>query len=132
MEDLDKAYISYNIGNLFYDFEKLEEALSYYNNALYIYPDFTNAWKNKGLILFTMGRLQSAAACYNQIFNLDPKYPGLWVDIGMIFFEIGRITESKACYEKAIEINPCYQREDLAVETIKFLENRTYSLEKLH
>ena len=89
MEDLDKAYISYNIGNLFYDFEKLEEALSYYNNALYIYPDFTNAWKNKGLILFTMGRLQSAAACYNQIFNLDPKYPGLWVDIGMIFFEIG-------------------------------------------
>ena len=56
----------------------------------------------------------------------------MWVDIGMIFFEIGRITESKACYEKAIEINPCYQREDLAVETIKFLENRTYSLEKLH
>lgn len=132
MEDLDEVYISYNIGNLFYDFGKLEKALSYYGKALYIYPDFIDAWKNRGLIFFTMGRLQRAAACYNQILHLNPKYPELWVDIGMIFFEIGRVTEAKACYEKAIEINPCYQSEDLAVETRKFLENRPVSLEKLH
>jgi HEAT repeat protein len=131
MEDLDKAYISFNIGNLFYDLGKLEKALTYYDKALYIYPDFIDVWKYRGLIYFTSGRLQKAAACYNQILNLDPKYPELWIDIGIIFFEMGKINEAKACYEKATEMNPCYKSEDLAVNTCKFLENRPITLQKL-
>jgi tetratricopeptide (TPR) repeat protein len=132
MEDLDDAYISFNIGNLYYDLGKLGKALSYYDNALYIYPDFIDAWKNKGLIFFAIGRLQKAAACYNQILNLDPEYPELWTDIGIIFFETGRFTEAKTCYEKEMEINPCYQSEDIAFNTRKFLENRPMSLEKFN
>ncbi len=131
MEDLDDAYISFNIGNLYYDLGKLEKALSYYDKSLCIYPDFIDAWKYRGLIYFIMERLQKAAACFNQILNLDPEYPELWVDIGIIFFEMGRVNEAKACYEKAMEMNPCYKSEDLAVNTYKFLENRPLSLEKL-
>ncbi len=130
-EDLDDAYISFNIGNLYYDLGKLEKALIYYDKALYIYPEFIDVWKYRGLIYFTSGRLQKAAACYNQILNLDPEYPELWIDIGIIFFEMGKINEAKACYEKATEMNPCYQSEDLAVKTHKFLENRPLSLQKL-
>ena len=130
-EDLDDAYISFNLGNLYYDMGKLEKALTYYDKALYIYPDFIDVWKYRGLIYFTSGRLQKAAACYNQILSLDPKYPELWVDIGIIFFEMGKINEAKACYEKATEMNPCYKSEDLAVKTSKFLENRPLSLQKL-
>ena len=128
MEDLDEAYISYNLGNLFYEIGKLEKALSYYDRALYIYPEFIDAWKNRGLMYYTLGRLQKAAACYNQILHLDPEYPELWVDIGIIFFEMGHVGEAKDCYEKAMELNPCYQSEDLAVETRNFLENRPISL----
>jgi HEAT repeat protein len=131
MDDLDSAYISFNIGNLYYDLGKLEKSLIYYDKALYIYPDFIDVWKYRGLIYFTSGRLQKAAACYNQILNLDPKYPELWIDIGIIFFEMGKINEAKACYEKATEMNPCYQSQDLAVKTSKFLENRPLSLQKL-
>ena len=130
-EDLDDAYVSFNIGNLYYDLGKLEKALIYYDKALYIYPEFIDVWKYRGLIYFTSGRLQKAAACYNQILNLDPEYPELWIDIGIIFFEMGKINEAKACYEKATEMNPCYQSEDLAVKTHKFLENRPLSLQKL-
>jgi HEAT repeat protein len=130
MEDIEEAYISYNLGNLYYELGKLEKALSYYDRALFIYPDFIDAWKNRGLMYYTLGRLQKAAACYNQILNLDPEYPELWVDIGIIFFDMGRIGEAKACYEKAMEMNPCYQSEDLAVETRRFLENRPISLKK--
>ncbi len=130
-EDLDDAYISFNIGNLYYDLGKLEKALTYYDKALYIYPDFIDVWKYRGLIYFTSGRLQKAAACYNHILNLDPDYPELWVDIGVIFFEMGKINEAKACYEKATEMNPCYKNEDLAIRTCKFLENRPLSLQKL-
>ena len=130
-EDLDDAYISFNLGNLYYDLGKLEKALTYYDKALYIYPDFIDVWKYRGLIYFTSGRLQKAAACYNQILSLDPEYPELWVDIGIIFFEMGKINEAKACYEKATDMNPCYKSEDLAVKTCKFLENRHLSLQKL-
>ena len=131
MEDLDEAYISFNIGNLYYDLGKLEKALTYYDRALYIYPDFLDVWKYRGLIYFISGRLQKAAACYNHILNLDPEYPELWIDIGIIFFETGKINEAKICYEKATETNPCYQSQDLATNTCKFLENRPISLNKL-
>ena len=131
MEDLDNAYISFNIGNLYYDLGKLEQALSYYDKSLRIYPDFIDAWRNMGLIYFIIERLQKAAACFTKILNLDPEYPELWVDIGIIFFEMGRVNEAKACYKKATEMNPCYQSEDLAVNTYKFLENRPISLKKL-
>ena len=131
MEDLDNAYVSFNIGNLYYDLGKLEQALSYYDKSLCNYPDFIDVWKNMGLIYFIMGRLQKAAACFTKILNLDPEYPELWVDIGIIFFEMRRVNEAKACYKKATEMNPCYHSEDLAVNTYKFLENRPTSLEKL-
>ncbi len=131
MEDIDNAYISFNIGNIYYDLGKLEQALSYYEKSLRIYPDFIDAWRNMGLIYFAMERLQKAAACFTKILNLDPEYPELWVDIGIIFFEMGKVNEAKACYEKTTEMNPCYQSEDLAVNTHKFLENRPISLKKL-
>ncbi|MBZ2165947.1 tetratricopeptide repeat protein, partial [Methanobacterium spitsbergense] len=130
MEDLDDAYICFNIGNLYYDLGKIENALTYYDKALYIYPDFIDAWKHMGLIYYTMGRLQKAAACYNQILNFDPNQPELWLDIGIIFFEIGKVPEAKTCYEKAMELNPCYKNEDFAVDTRSFLKNNINSLKK--
>jgi HEAT repeat protein len=131
MHELDYAYINFNLGNMYCDLGKTEEALSYYDKALYIYPDFVSSWKNMGLIFFTMGRLQKAAACYNQILLLEPGFPELWVVIGLIFFEIGKVAEAKDCYEKAKELNPCYRSEDLALETSKFLESRPISHAKL-
>ena len=131
LDDLNNAYIFFNIGNMYYDFEKLDKALSYYDKSLRVYPDLIDAWKYKGLIYFILERLQKAAACYYHILSLDPEYPELWIDIGIIFFEMGRVNEAKSCYEKAMEINPCYNSEDLAVNTYKFLENRPVSLEKL-
>jgi HEAT repeat protein len=131
IQNMDYAYTSFNLGNLYFDIGKTDKALSYYDKALYTYPDFVDAWKNMGLIYFTMGRLQKAAACYNQILLLDPEYPELWTVVGLIFFEIDRVIEAKLCYERAKELNPCYKTEDLAVETRKFLKNRPSSLEKL-
>ena len=130
MEDLNDAYICFNIGNLYYDLGKIENALTYYDKALYIYPDFIDAWKHLGLIYYTMGRLQKAAACYNQILNFDPDNQELWLDIGIIFFEIGKVPEAKACYEKAIEMNSYYKKEDFAIDTRNFLKNNINSLKK--
>jgi HEAT repeat protein/tetratricopeptide (TPR) repeat protein len=132
MQDMDYAYTSFNLGNLYFDIAKTDKALSYYDKALYVYPDFVDAWKNMGLIYFTMGRFQKAAACYNQILLLDHDYPELWIAVGLLFFEIDRVPEAKLCYERAKELNPCYKTEDLAVETLNFLKNRPLSLEKLN
>ena len=130
MEDFDDAYVCFNIGNLYYDLGKIENALIYYDKALYIYPDFIDAWKHLGLIYYTMGRLQKAAACYNQILNFDPDNSELWLDIGIIFFEIGKVSEAKACYEKAMDMNPCYKNEDFAIDTRNFFKNNINSLKK--
>jgi len=132
MQDMDYVYTSFNLGNLYFDISKTNQALAYYDKALYVYPDFVDAWKNMGLIYFTMGRFQKAAACYNQILLLDQDYPELWIAVGLLFFEMDRVPEAKLCYERAKELNPCYKTEDLAVETLKFLKNQPVTLEKLN
>ena len=132
MQDMDYVYTSFNLGNLYFDISKTSQALAYYDKALYVYPDFVDAWKNMGLIYFTMGRFQKAAACYNQILLLDQEYPELWIAVGLLFFEMDRVPEAKLCYERAKELNPCYKTEDLAVETLKFLKNQPITLEKLN
>ncbi|UTB33464.1 MAG: tetratricopeptide repeat protein [Methanobacterium sp. ERen5] len=132
LQDMNYVYTSFNLGNLYFDISKTSQALAYYDKALYVYPDFVDAWKNMGLIYFTMGRFQKAAACYNQILLLDQDYPELWIAVGLLFFEMDRVPEAKLCYERTKELNPCYKTEDLAVETLKFLKNQPLTLEKLN
>jgi HEAT repeat protein/Tfp pilus assembly protein PilF len=125
---LKNSQILSNLGNLFYDLGKTDEALNYYDKALSTYPEYITAWKNKGLIFLAMGRPQKAANCFYQVLNLDPEFGEVWLDIGMILFEMGQVEEAKLCYEKALHIQPGNLAE-ISSYTRKFLHKNPYYLE---
>ncbi|MCE5215175.1 MAG: HEAT repeat domain-containing protein [Methanobacterium sp.] len=122
---LKNAQILNNLGNLFYDLGKPDEALLYYDKSLYIYPDYIDAWKNKGLIFYTMGRSQKAVACYNHVLKIDPDYGEVWLDIGVILFELGKLREAKICYDKALDMDPSYNKET-SLYSRRFLHKNPY------
>jgi tetratricopeptide (TPR) repeat protein len=116
------SQIMYNLGNLFYDLGKPDEALEYYNKSISTYPEHMEAWRNKGLLFYIIGRPQKAAACYNHILSVDPNYLEAWIDLGLILFEMGKLREAKLCYHKALEINPLKKESSIA-RTKEFIQN---------
>ncbi len=56
--------------------EKYEESLVLYNNILETYPEHTNAWFGKALVLEAMGKLEDALKFYDKTLEQDPKYFG--------------------------------------------------------
>lgn len=59
-------------------------ALQYYNNALRIRPNSTEALYNRGLFLQNVNELEGATTDYNNIIELDPAYSEAHYNLGFI------------------------------------------------
>ena len=50
-----------------------EDALSFFEQALLLYPDNPDLWNQKGVVLRSLGRYNEALECYNKSLQLDPR-----------------------------------------------------------
>ena len=49
-------------------------ALRKVNSALFLYPNFSTAWNNKGNVLYNMKKYDEAMKCYNKAIKINPTY----------------------------------------------------------
>ena len=63
----------YNTANNFYDNQKYDEALQYYDKVLAIDPSSVNALNSKGLALEHLQRYDEALQFYDKALSLDPS-----------------------------------------------------------
>jgi tetratricopeptide (TPR) repeat protein len=49
-------------------------ALRKVNTALFLYPNFSTAWNNKGNVLYNMKKYNEALKCYNKAIKINPTY----------------------------------------------------------
>lgn len=85
------------------------ESLHYFDAALAIDPDFTEAWIAKGVALHNLKRYDAAIACYNKSLEiLDPPDAGTWHLKGMAFRDWGKYEEAAECNRRAAELDPRY------------------------
>ena len=104
------------------DLGRLEEAITCYDKALEINPEFVEVWNNKGISLHMLGRLEEAVTCYDKALEINPEFAEVWNNKGLSLADLGRREEAIACYSKALEINP---------EVAGAWTNKGYSLNKL-
>ncbi len=95
-----------NLGNDHLNRGDFRRALSSFQEALRIKPDYADAWYNAGIAL---GRLQDyprAIASYREALRLDPANADGWVYRGLAHQAIGQYAEAIACYESALRLKP--------------------------
>ncbi len=95
-----------NLGNDHLNRGDFRRALSSFQEALCIKPDYADAWFNAGIAL---GRLQDyprAIASYREALRLDPTNADGWVYRGLAHQAIGQYSEAIACYESALRLRP--------------------------
>src|SRR5690606_37317941 len=78
-------------------------ALDYFESAIDIAPQSSEAWYNKGMILQERKNYENAKICYKKIIEFDSTYPNAYYNQGYIFLVHEKLYDSSKYYfEKTI------------------------------
>jgi tetratricopeptide (TPR) repeat protein len=95
-----------NIGNAYFAEGKFPEALTHYESAKKLKPDFFKAWINHGLALNAMRRYPEALESYERALKLRPKSGDAWNNHGAALNSMKRYPEALKSLKKAVEFEP--------------------------
>ncbi|MCG2720562.1 MAG: tetratricopeptide repeat-containing glycosyltransferase family protein [Thermodesulfovibrionales bacterium] len=105
---LDPALVSayYNMGSVFQEKGRFEEAIIYYRKALQLNPEFGDAWNSMGVILQGQGMLDESIMHYQKALEIDPNFADAYYNIGKALQQKGCLNEAVVNYQKALQLNP--------------------------
>ncbi|WXG39720.1 MAG: tetratricopeptide repeat protein [Candidatus Freyarchaeum deiterrae] len=95
-----------NKGNEFFEQGKLEEAIHYYDEALALKPENSEALFNKGTALCELGKSREAINFFDKVLEINSQDWEALHNKGNALLNLCCFNESLECYNKALEINP--------------------------
>ncbi|MGA2788480.1 MAG: tetratricopeptide repeat protein [Verrucomicrobiota bacterium] len=96
----------YNLGLVYFQQGRLDEAIVQYQKVLQINPVETDALNNLGSVFLQQGRLDKAVAHYQKALAINPDSAETHYDLANALFQQGRTDDAMAHYQKALAINP--------------------------
>lgn len=102
----NSASVRGNLGNVFRDLGRLQEAEHHYRTALKIDSRYLPALINLGAVLLDMNRLDDAEDCYLSALKINPTLASLHRDLGNVLRREGRLSDALACYQSAQSLDP--------------------------
>jgi Flp pilus assembly protein TadD len=104
-------YVAHNnLGNDLLQKERLDEAITCFQQALQIKPDYADAHYNLGNVLQQKGRVDEAIAHYQKALQINPGHAEAHNNLGNVLEQMGRVDEAVAHYQEALQINPGYTK----------------------
>ncbi|HUI06612.1 MAG TPA: tetratricopeptide repeat protein [Verrucomicrobiae bacterium] len=97
-----------DLGNVLLQQGKDTEAISKYDQALRLNPDFAEAHFNLGLALLRLGRVPEAAGRWEQALRLKPNYAEAHNNLGVALAQLGHVPEAIECYDRALQLKSDY------------------------
>lgn len=86
--------------------EKLAEAGKYFEQAVEIYPRFTNAWFELGAVLQQQGQDDAAGNAYNQATSIDSKFLPPYLSLASLAFKEHKWTEVLILTGHIVDLDP--------------------------
>ena len=97
-----------NLGDVFSQQGRMDEAVTHLQRALELKPDLTEAHNNLGIALRQEGKVDEAIAQYQQALEIKPDYAEARFNLGNVLLQKGRVDEAITHYQQALEIKPDY------------------------
>jgi tetratricopeptide (TPR) repeat protein len=105
----EKNYVADNdLGELFAQQGRLDEAARHFASALEINPRFAQARHNMGMMLVQRGKLDEAIDEFSKAVEIDPRFADAYNKLGAALASKGRLDEAAANFSKALEVDPAY------------------------
>jgi superkiller protein 3 len=108
--ELDPNYAEarVNLGLVYHQEGKPDQAINELNQAIRINPNLVEAHFNLGVLQQAKGQLDLAIASYTTATRLDPNNAAAFYNLGVALRSKGRETEATIAYKEAIRLNPDY------------------------
>jgi FkbM family methyltransferase len=87
---------------------RLEEAVSHFNQALWLNPDYTEAHSNLGNVYYFLRNYEAAIACYERALRLDANFAVAYNNLGTALSCLKRYEEAGTHCRKALSLKPDY------------------------
>ena len=84
------------------------EAITDYDQAIKLRPDYPEAYNNRGVAKAKLGLFFEAITDYDQAIKLRPDYPEAYNNRGNVKQVFGRFKEALADYDQAVKLRPAY------------------------
>ncbi len=97
-----------NLGVVLFNQGQTGEAISQFQEAIRLKPDFADAHNNLGAALARNGQIDEAISQYLEAIRLNPDYADAHNNFGIALFNQGQTGEAISQYQEAIRLNPDY------------------------
>jgi Tfp pilus assembly protein PilF len=104
-----KARVHYNIGVLYVDISKIDNAFNEFNIALSLKPDFLDVYNSMGVVYFKQGLVDMAIEAHKKALSINPKFVKSSFNLGNIYAQQGRIKDAIVQYEDVIKTDRYYE-----------------------
>ena len=101
------AVIRVQLGNMYFDAERLQEAAQWYEAALKINPNDVNASTDLGIAYYYMNQPDRALAQFDHSLAVDPKHAKTLLNQGIVrAFGKQDLNGASASWEKVLQLAP--------------------------
>jgi len=101
-----RAHTCFDLGGALLNNGHPDEAISQFQQAVQIDPDYANAHSNLGYALNKMGKVDEAIAQYQQAVQIDPDSAVAQFNLGNHLLRQGKVDEAIPHLQQAVKINP--------------------------
>ncbi len=95
----------YNLGNLYNDSDRHEQASEAYRKSLAIDPMGAPVWHNLGISLRELEQLDEAKRAMQTSLKLDPLNADVWCNLGLVAHAEQQFELAKRCYLQSIQLD---------------------------
>jgi lipoprotein NlpI len=102
----NKAITYNNRANAYKAKGDLERAISDYNKAIELNPEYANAFNNRGNTYYALGNIEHAIADFNKAIAFDPKLDVAYNNRGLAYQIKRNFDKAVSDYDIALALNP--------------------------
>lgn len=104
---LNRPVDHYNLANVLGPLDEKDAAEFHYRRCIELKPDYSQAWKNLGSLLFRMGKHGEEMECYKKALALNPCLVEAHLCRGTTYLiALGKPEDAVNCFETAYRIDP--------------------------
>lgn len=113
-----------NLGSLYAQKQNWHKAISCYQAAIKLEPDFSKTYRNLARVHQKQGNKAGTALCWYKAFSLEPQQvkPEEYFGLAKNLLELGQVDKAIVCLRCTVELKPNFPKADLILG--KLLEKR--------
>ena len=93
-------------GNAYKEQGNIQQAISDFNKAIEIDPNYVDAYNNRGNVYCQQGNFTQAISDFNKAIEINPNFGEAYNNRGNVYYQQGNFTQAISDLSRAIGINP--------------------------